>query len=320
MSLSPVSRLPLQDGSILYTARTFFHRLSLKVDSFIRRIFHALCSCFSKTYTKTPSDKFPTIPLLKTNVDVIADTKRTIERLETTYKDKGLDAHKLLGDRKVLLIIVDPQNDFNKNTVGKNGEAVGKDGGLGLEKGRHCNAVANRVAAYVRSLGGDTVATGDYHLEDHISFVTQHPGKKVFDKYPTGKGSAQETIWPVHCVQGTDGANFSSEIERDNVIFTVAKGTNKKEEAYSAIESVLGNKSSRLFDLIKQGKYTDIWIGGNAFDVCAKSTAIDIANKVKGSSAIKRIHFLSRMSAPVTLEGKQASEEAIRKAGINIID
>ena len=84
------------------------------------------------------------------------------------------------------LVVVDYQNDF-----------ASPDGALSVRGG---DALAPRINELMRSGDYDlVVATRDWHPPDHGSFT------------------AQGGVWPVHCVQDTDGAQLHADVSRDFV-------------------------------------------------------------------------------------------------------
>ncbi|MCZ6683675.1 MAG: isochorismatase family protein, partial [Planctomycetota bacterium] len=89
------------------------------------------------------------------------------------------------------LILVDLQNDFLPG------------GALAVPRGDEVIPVANRVQPQFDLV----VATQDWHPGGHGSFAANHPG--------TGPGEVielnglRQILWPVHCVQGTRGAEFA---------------------------------------------------------------------------------------------------------------
>ena len=93
------------------------------------------------------------------------------------------------------LILVDIQNDFLPG------------GALGVAEGDQVIPVANRLA-----LGHPLViATQDWHPPDHSSF----------------------SIWPVHCVQNTKGAQFAADLDTSVIQYVFQKGTDPEIDSYS---------------------------------------------------------------------------------------
>jgi nicotinamidase/pyrazinamidase len=135
------------------------------------------------------------------------------------------------------LLIVDFQNDFTP------GGALGVDGG---------DAIAGRL----NELAADprfelVVATRDWHPADHGSFTEQGG------------------IWPVHCVQGTPGAELHDALDRTAVDVIVDKGQDPGTEGYSGFEA------TGLETLLRDRGVDSVTIGGLATDYCVKNTALD---------------------------------------------
>ena len=104
------------------------------------------------------------------------------------------------------LIIVDYQNDFAR-----------PDGALSVPAGEEVAGHINGLAA-----SGDyelVVATRDWHPPDHGSFT------------------AQGGIWPVHCVQGTPGAELHPALDTGPIDAIVDKGQDPQTEGYSAFDA-----------------------------------------------------------------------------------
>jgi nicotinamidase/pyrazinamidase len=89
------------------------------------------------------------------------------------------------------LIVVDIQNDFVPG------------GALAVPDGHAVVPVANEWIARFAGNGELVVATQDWHPADHVSFVTQNPGRSVGEIIEVD--GLPQVIWPVHCVQNTDG-------------------------------------------------------------------------------------------------------------------
>jgi len=135
------------------------------------------------------------------------------------------------------LVIVDFQNDFTP------GGALGVDGG-------------DVIAARLNELAADprfelVVATRDWHPPDHGSF-TQQGG-----------------IWPVHCVQGTPGAELHPALDTEPVDAIVDKGQDPETEGYSAFDA------TSLAETLRARGVDAVTVVGLATDYCVKNTALD---------------------------------------------
>jgi nicotinamidase/pyrazinamidase len=133
------------------------------------------------------------------------------------------------------LLIIDFQNDFTSG------------GALEVRDG---DAIAEPVKKLATQF--DTVlATRDWHPPDHASFETE--------------GGP----WPVHCVQGTPGAEFHpamKEVEVDQV-FDVGK--RREDEGYSGFEN------SDLARVLHDRDVDEVIVVGLATDYCVRASTID---------------------------------------------
>src|SRR6266404_3662325 len=105
------------------------------------------------------------------------------------------------------LILVDIQNDFLPG------------GPLAVPDGDAVIPVANSL----QSAFPLVVATQDWHPADHGSFAASHPGKCVFEQIELN--GLPQTLWPIHCVQGTPGAELAPGLTRERIARTFQKGT-----------------------------------------------------------------------------------------------
>jgi nicotinamidase/pyrazinamidase len=135
------------------------------------------------------------------------------------------------------LIVVDFQNDFTPG------------GALAVRDG-------DSIAARVNVLAADprfelVVATRDWHPADHGSFEE--------------RGGP----WPVHCVQGTEGAELHPSLESERVDVVIDKGTDPGTEGYSGFEG------TALGELLRERGIDRVTVVGLATDYCVKNTALD---------------------------------------------
>jgi nicotinamidase/pyrazinamidase len=142
------------------------------------------------------------------------------------------------------LLIVDVQNDFCL------GGALAVDGGDAVVP--TLNLYANRFAAR----GAPIYASRDWHPQ-----ATRH-----FRDF----GGA----WPVHCVQGTAGAELHGNLELPAGATVVDKGQDPNEDAYSAFQARTPTGASLEDDLRRRG-VERVFVGGLATDYCVKSTVLD---------------------------------------------
>ncbi len=138
------------------------------------------------------------------------------------------------------LIIVDIQNDFCPG------------GALAVSGGDQVVPVLNKLLQQADML---SVATRDWHPEDHCSF------------------KSQGGPWPAHCVAGTFGADFHHKLYRSFIEQVVSKAMVRDQEAYS------GFQGTELAGYLHLCGISRVFIGGLATDYCVKATALDAVNK-----------------------------------------
>ena len=150
-------------------------------------------------------------------------------------------------DPSTALIVVDVQNDF-----------ADPDGSLSVPGGEETVPVINGEIEAARAAGATVVYTQDWHPAD-----TPH-----FEK--------DGGIWPVHCVQGTWGAELHPELE---VVGPVVRKGSNGEDGYSGFtmrDPVAGEtRATELDRLLKDRGVKSVVVVGLATDYCVKATALD---------------------------------------------
>jgi nicotinamidase/pyrazinamidase len=81
-------------------------------------------------------------------------------------------------------------------------------------------------------------------------------------------------IWPVHCVQGTYGAEFHRALRLGGEATIVSKGMVADSNSYSGFDAV-DSAGVGLADLLNRFGATRIYVGGLATDYCVKQTVLD---------------------------------------------
>lgn len=116
------------------------------------------------------------------------------------------------------LIIVDMQNDFCEG------------GSLAITDSLSIIPLIN----YLRGKNFDhIIRTRDWHPADHISFGPNHPGKALFELIVVPETGREQVMWPVHCVQGSQGAEYQKDVIIKETDIEVLKGKEKMVESYS---------------------------------------------------------------------------------------
>ena len=189
----------------------------------------------------------------------------------------------VMGQQKTGVIVVDLQGDF---TTYKNGSLAveGTD-----------EAFVNKVQKVTQELsakGYPIFGTQDWHPADHISFFSNHSGKKPFEAIQI-EGRTQ-VLWPPHCVQETENAK----VLLDNNLFVaiVKKGKDKNFDSYSGFQDDGGAKTE-MNQILQKNGIKELIVYGIATDYCVKATAIDAA---AAGFKVTVIEGLSKGVAPDT--------------------
>jgi nicotinamidase/pyrazinamidase len=169
----------------------------------------------------------------------------------------ALAANSIKPGNKDVFIVVDVQNCFVPG------------GSLAVKDGNQVVPVINKIAKSFRHV----VMTQDWHTADHISFASQHAGRKPFDiiDLPYGK----QVLWPDHCVQGTEGAALHNELVVPHAALIIRKGHRRNVDSYSAFYEADGKTPTGLSGYLKQRGLTRCFVAGLATDFCVAWTALD---------------------------------------------
>ncbi len=201
---------------------------------------------------------------------------------------------------KIAVNVVDIQGDFT--TL--------KQGSLAVDgtDEAYIKAVEENTKK-LKEAGFPAYATQDWHPANHISFFTNHQGKKPFDVIKLhGK---DQVLWPPHCVQNTPGA----EILLDKKLFKaiVRKGTDPRYDSYSGFQDD-GGKKTDLDKLLKKDGIKKVVLYGIATDYCVRATAL---HAVAAGYKVTVIRNLCRGIAPNT---SQKAIEEMKAKGIAVLD
>lgn len=195
------------------------------------------------------------------------------------------------------LIIVDIQNDFLP------------DGALAVPHGDEIIPVVNRIQPRFDLV----VATQDWHPPDHGSFAPNHPGKKIHDQVELN--GLPQTLWPVHCVQNTLGAELAPGLDRGCIARIFQKGTDPGIDSYSGLFDNGHRKSTGLGEWLKERGVTQVFVCGLATDYCVKFTALDAVQFGFKTTLIEDA------SRGVNIRPNDVSEaiEELKRAGIQVV-
>jgi len=181
--------------------------------------------------------------------------------------------------KKKALIVVDVQNDFCPG------------GSLAVANGDEVLAPLNNLIKEFLDRGEPVYKTRDWH-----------PARtKHFAVYGG--------TWPVHCVQGTRGAEFHPDLSDDPRITIISKGIDESADGYSGFDG------TNLGDLLRDEGVEEVWVGGLATDYCVKHTVLDA---VKEGFEVKALADAMRAVNINPDDGAKAVEE-MRNAEAEIV-
>jgi nicotinamidase/pyrazinamidase len=185
------------------------------------------------------------------------------------------------------LFIVDVQNDFTE------GGALGVDGG---------DAVAHAVSQYLVTHAEDyaiIVASRDWH--DATGDNGGH--------FATGEPDFVET-WPVHCVAGTEGAEYDPGLDVSSVTHHVKKGQGKP--AYSLFEGTTDDGAT-VSQLLDQHGVVEVDVTGIATDYCVRASALDAIEHGR------HVRILTDLIAGVAPESSESALAELAHAGAELV-
>ncbi|MHA2389077.1 MAG: bifunctional nicotinamidase/pyrazinamidase [Candidatus Hodarchaeales archaeon] len=175
---------------------------------------------------------------------------RTKKMLDFPIKITGNDA----------LLVIDIQNDFLPG------------GSLAVTDGDTIITGINDLRTTFLH-NNQIIFTQDWHPSDHQSFASVHSGKKPFDEYSSpGLGPV---LWPDHCIQGSKGAEFASNLDQNMAKMILRKGYHKELDSYSAFLENDKKTLTGLNEYLKAFNVSRVFVCGLALDFCVKYTALD---------------------------------------------
>ena len=223
--------------------------------------------------------------------------------LDETYSmPMGFTNSKRKAANHRALLVVDVQNDFLPG------------GALAVP---HGDEILKPLRALMNSGTFEMmVATQDWHPRGHISFASSHRGRQVMDTIHLYHHD--QTLWPDHCVQGTQGARLHADLPWDKVAAIIRKATDPVVDSYSALRNNWNSRGRRpptgLSGYLKNHGVREVFICGLARDYCVRWSAEDA---VKAGFRTNVIWDLCRSIDP-------SSDERLRRhlirRGVKIID
>ena len=193
------------------------------------------------------------------------------------------------------LVIIDIQNDFIPG------------GSLAVPEGDQIVILINKLQEEFDLV----IATQDWHPRDHSSFAANHPEKNEFDKIELH--GQEQVLWPVHCVQNSDGADFHPDLNTAKIETIFRKGMAKEIDSYSGFYDNAHLKSTGLAGYLKEKGADELYFCGLAAEYCVYFSVMDALKE--GFSAT----LIEDATRPLDVEDFQQAKENILKTGGKII-
>ena len=194
------------------------------------------------------------------------------------------------------LIVIDVQNDFCPG------------GALAVTDG---DAIIPGINALMAEFPV-RVLTQDWHPANHSSFASNHPGAAPFSMIDMPYGP--QVLWPVHCVQGSEGAAFHKGLATDPADLVIRKGFRAEIDSYSAFFENDHKTPTGLEGYLRTRGVTHLTFVGLATDFCVAYSAIDAARL--GFSATVR----EDLCRAIDLDGSlAAARDSMRAASVALV-
>ncbi len=194
------------------------------------------------------------------------------------------------------LIVIDVQNDFCPG------------GALAVPQG---DTIVQGINALMPDFDA-VILTQDWHPAGHSSFASSHEGAEAYSvtKMPYG----DQVLWPDHCIQGSMGAKFHTELHRDRADLIMRKGYNPAIDSYSAFFENDHETPTGLEGYLRTRGIDHLVMVGLALDFCVNFSAVDAANlgfEVEVRQALTRAIDLDGSLAAAVL--------GMRAAGVTLV-
>lgn len=194
------------------------------------------------------------------------------------------------------LLIIDVQNDFCPG------------GALAVPEGDLVVPIINDI---VNSFN-HVIQTQDWHPEGHHSFASSHDGKDPYDTIQADYG--EQILWPDHCVQGTNGAEFHPRLNTHKSEVIIRKGFRSEIDSYSTFFENDHETKTGLTGYLNERGITDLFVCGLATDFCVKWSVLD------GIKEGFTIHIIKDAVKGINIDGSvDAAWDEMERAGAKFL-
>lgn len=194
------------------------------------------------------------------------------------------------------LLIIDLQNDFCPG------------GALAVPEGDQIVPLVNRLADRFDHV----LQTQDWHPPGHHSFASAHAGHEPLETVEMKYG--EQTLWPDHCVQGTEGAAFHPDLDTTRTELIIRKGFRPDIDSYSAFFENDHKTPTGLTGYLRERSIDELYLVGLATDFCVKWSALD------GLKQDFDVHVIEDAVRGIDADGSlEKAWQEMREAGVDVI-
>ena len=202
-----------------------------------------------------------------------------------------------LNSEITALVVIDVQNDFCPG------------GQLAVTDGDQVVSPINQMINKAHTV----IATQDWHPAGHTSFASRHDGRTPFETIEVSYGP--QTLWPDHCIQGTQRAAFHPDLHIDAAQMIIRKGFRAAVDSYSAFFENDKVTVTGLHGYLQDRRIKKVVMAGLATDYCVAYSALDAA----------RLGYDVQVVLPacraIDLDGSlAAAAQQMTAAGVGLID
>ncbi|MCX8089382.1 MAG: bifunctional nicotinamidase/pyrazinamidase [Verrucomicrobiae bacterium] len=192
------------------------------------------------------------------------------------------------------LIIVDVQRDFLPG------------GALPVPEGDAVIPVLNRIQTRYPLVA----LTQDWHPPDHLSFASQHPGRRPLERIELD--GLEQVLWPDHCVWNSPGAALADALDTGRAAAIFRKGMDRRVDSYSGFFDNGRRRKTGLAEWLRGLGVTEVHVAGLAADYCVAYTARDAAELGF------RVAILEDATRPISAAGFAQIAAELRQRGVRI--
>lgn len=158
------------------------------------------------------------------------------------------------------LVVVDVQNDFVSGT-------------MAVPDAESIIAPINRLAASAAHL----IVTQDWHPPTHVSFASNHVGKRPGDSVEISYG--RQKLFATHCVQDTWGAELAPGLRVSHAHLILRKGYRIELDSFSAFHWNDGVTRTGLAGYLRDRDVKRVLVAGLARFGCVLQSALGAARE-----------------------------------------